>query len=184
MSDGLAALAQGVIQNNLIFMQGLGLYALTRWTKSLDTAVRAGLAVLATLFTASLALWMIESLIFESFSLNIPFVIVIALLSALFWEKLLAKVWRSSEEGTLVSSLMNSALVGVLLLMEPWGVEGSAVAGLGLAAGLGFAVGLVVMAGIRQRLELSPVPKPLRGVPILLISAGLVALALMGFRFS
>ncbi len=183
MSEGLGALAQGVIQNNLIFMQGLGLYALTRWTKSLDTAVRAGAAVLAALFTAAVALWMIESFIFESFSLNIPFVIVVALLSAMFWEKLLTNVWRPATEGTLAASLLNSVLVGSLLLMESWGAQGPATAGLGFAAGVGFALGLVVMAGIRQRLELSPVPKALRGVPILLISAGLVGMALMGFRF-
>jgi electron transport complex protein RnfA len=52
-----------------------------------------------------------------------------------------------------------------------------------LGAGLGFFLVLVVMASIRRRLELAPIPKPLRGLPIMLITTGLLAIALLGFRF-
>jgi len=183
MNDTLAALAHGLIEHNLLLMQGLGLYALTRWTTSVKASARAGAAVLGALFTASILFWAVEGLIFEGYAMNIPFLVALAFISALFWEKLLSRIWCPSEDRTLVSSLMNTALVGGLFLMEPWGIDGPALAGYGFTVGLGFALALVVMAGIRERLELAPVPRPLRGVPILLIAAGLTAMALMGFRF-
>ncbi|MDZ7333258.1 MAG: electron transport complex subunit RsxA, partial [candidate division KSB1 bacterium] len=51
----------------------------------------------------------------------------------------------------------------------------------GFSAGVGFMLALILMAGIRERLELAPVPAPLRGVPIAFIMAGLMAIAFLGF---
>lgn len=62
---------------------------------------------------------------------------------------------------------------------EPWGISYALV--LGLAAGAGFTIAIVIMAGLREELELADVPKPLRGAGITLIVAGILALAFMGF---
>ena len=50
-----------------------------------------------------------------------------------------------------------------------------------MAAGVGFTLALLIMAGIREELELAPIPEPFKGAPITLIIAGLLALAFMGF---
>ena len=78
---------------------------------------------------------------------------------------------------------VDSAVVGLLLLLGSGGVTGVQNVWMALDAGLSFFLVLVVMASIRRRLELAPIPKPLRGLPIMLITTGLLAIALMGFRF-
>jgi len=75
----------------------------------------------------------------------------------------------------------NCAILGLALLlsMREYSLIQSIIFGLG--AGAGFTLALFIMAGIREELELTDVPKPFRGVPISLITAGLLALAFMGF---
>ncbi|MFC2170921.1 Rnf-Nqr domain containing protein, partial [Calditrichota bacterium] len=51
----------------------------------------------------------------------------------------------------------------------------------GFAAGIGFTIALILMAGIREKLELADIPKPLQGIPIAFIMAGLMAIAFLGF---
>jgi electron transport complex protein RnfA len=75
----------------------------------------------------------------------------------------------------------NCAILGLALLlsMRHYSFIQSIVFGLG--AGAGFTLALLIMAGIREELELTDVPQPFRGAPITLITAGLLALAFMGF---
>lgn len=87
------------------------------------------------------------------------------------------------QESTLEDKVVDSALVGTLLLLGREGAVGVQNVWLGLGAGVGYLLVLMVMTTIRRRLELAPVPKALRGTPILLITAGLLAIALLGFRF-
>ena len=184
MSSGLEVLAEGVLNNNLILLQGLGLYVLTRYTTTVQTAAKAGVAMLATMITASVGAWAVIALTPSMYGLETPFFLLIALLSSLLWHRALATThWLPGFDGSLTASLLDSALVGVLLLMHQAGIAGPATVGYGFSAALGYGVVLLIMAGIRERLALSPIPKPLQGAPILLIAAGLFALGLMGFRF-
>jgi electron transport complex protein RnfA len=81
----------------------------------------------------------------------------------------------------LVLITTNCAILGLALLnvVKNYNLVESLV--FGLSAGIGFTLALVIMAGIRERLELADIPKPLRGFPITLILAGLLSIAFMGF---
>ncbi|NLY10643.1 MAG: hypothetical protein GX020_02975 [Firmicutes bacterium] len=184
MANGLDFLANGVVSNNLLLFQALGLFALTRYTRDSLTAVKAGLGILLSMVTATVVLWGVNQWIPASFGLELPVLLLIALCSSFLWQKILGgSKWVEGFDYSLTSGLLNTAIVGALLLSLNDGVAGSALVSYGFSAGLGLGLALVVLAGIRERLEMAPVPKALQGVPILLISAGLLAMALMGFRF-
>lgn len=183
MSNGLEIFSQGVISQNIILFQGLGIYALIRYTKDINTALRAAIAMLATMLTANTVLWAVESVLPISFGLHLPVLFLIALVSALLWQRVLGKQWFNEMGGFVPSGFINSGLVGVLLSLPSEEVVGAMGLVYGLSAAVGYGLVLVVMAGVRTRMNLAPIPKPLRGIPILLIAAGLLALGLMGFRF-
>ncbi len=182
MASGIDIFSQGVITHNVILFQGLGIYALLRYTKSLDVALKAAVVMLTTTLTACGVLWAIQPILPTNFSMILPITLLIAFASGLIWHQLLAKYLKSDDKLPLLPAFMNSALVGVLLTLPHQVPEGINLMGYGFAGAIGYGVVLLVMTGIRERLEVVNVPKPFRGAPILLISAALLALALMGYR--
>lgn len=177
MNNGLDIVAQAFITSNLLLIQGLGLYALTRYTKDLQSATRAGLRTLVAMGLGGILLWLFGALIPNSLPLQIGSYLLVALVAAV----LAPYVLGQKTQGT--PNLLDSALVGLLLLMGQEGLAGVQNLWFALAAGVAYLTSLVIMATLRERLELAPIPKALRGTPILLITAGLLAIALLGFRF-
>lgn len=177
MTNGLDILAQTIVSGNVVLVQGLGLYALTRYTKDVQTAAKAGLTTLIGLILGSLLLWLCGGFIPSQPAAQVGFYLVVGLMAAL-WAPVLLR-----QESTLEDKVVDSALVGTLLLLGREGAVGVQNVWLGLGAGVGYLLVLMVMTTIRRRLELAPVPKALRGTPILLLTAGLLAIALLGFRF-
>jgi Na+-translocating ferredoxin:NAD+ oxidoreductase RnfA subunit len=177
MSNGLEILAQTVVSGNLILIQGLGLYALTRYTKNVKEAVEAGISVVTSMLVGSVLLWLCGSIIPSSPVPQLGFYLLAALAAAVLAPRIL------KQDPSAEKMAVDSALVGLLLLLGRDGVTGVQNVWIALGAGVGYLLVLVVIATIRKRLELAPIPKPLQGLPILLITAGLLAAALMGFRF-
>ena len=177
MTDGLDILAQGIVTGNLALIQGLGLYAVTRYTKDTHTALRAGLNTFAGMLVGATLLWLLGGYVPTSPAPQVGSYLVIGLISALSAPFLTRRNVLSEEY------VVDSALIGMLLLLGRDGITGVVNVWVVAGAGLGYVLTLVVMATLRQRLELSPVPKALKGTPIILITAGLLAIALLGFRF-
>lgn len=177
MTSGLEIMAQTVIAGNLLLVQGLGLYGLLHHTKSMKDASLIGLSTLVSMLTGGILLWLLQGIHPVSISVTVGFYLIIGVVAAILGHLLTGR--RLSLE----ESLMNSALVGMLLLMGRDGVLGANNLWIPLGAGLGYAVALLVMTTLRRRLEHAPVPKALQGAPILLITAGMLAIALLGFRF-
>lgn len=177
MTNGLDILAQTIVTGNLVLIQGLGLYALTRHTKDVNSAARTGITTFAGMVVGAVMLWLLGSLVPSSPARQVGFYLVIGLISAMAAPRLVG------QQTCLEHQVLDSALIGMLLLMSQDGVTGVQNLWVALGGGLGYLVTLVVMATLRERLELAPIPKSLRGTPILLITAGLLAMALLGFRF-
>ena len=183
----LAITLGAILANNFIFSQFLGICPFLGVSKKVDTAVGMGVAVTFVMGLASAITWLVNTFILVPLSLGymqtVAFILVIASLVQ-FIEMFLQK-----SMPTLYTALgvylplitTNCAVLGVALLniQNNYNFIESVV--YGITGGLGFLLAIVLFASIRERLVFADYPKCWDGFPIALITAGLMALAFMGF---
>jgi len=176
-----------VLINNFILTQFLGLCPFIGVSRNMDSAVGMGFAVIFVMSIASIVTWAIYHLILIPLGLQflqtITFILVIATLVQLV-ELVIQRISPPLYKALgiyLPLITTNCAVLGIALIAvrNDYAALESFVAG--LSAGGGFLLAIVIMAGIREKLDTEWVPKPLRGVPIAFITAGLMALAFMAF---
>ena len=177
-----------ILTNNFIFNRFLGCCPFLGVSSKVETSVSMGLAVTFVMTIASLFCWLIYNLLLIPLNLTymstISFILVIAALVQ-FVEMFLKK-----SSPTLYSALgiylplitTNCAVLGVatLNMNNNYGLLQSVLNG--TFSALGFLLAIVLMAGVRERLESSKIPACMKGFPITLVSAGLMAVAFMGFQ--
>ncbi len=173
--------------NNIVFAQFLGICPFIGVSKKLDSAVGMGLAVTFVMAIATLATWAVQWLLLEPFNLGylqtIAFILIIAILVQML-EIVMKKISPSlyAALGVFLPLITtNCAVLGVAIIVAQKAMPLGQSIVYAVATALGFTLALVLMAGIREQLELVDVPRPMRGVPIALIVAGLLAMAFMGF---
>ena len=183
----LAITLGAILANNFIFSQFLGICPFLGVSKKVDTAVGMGVAVTFVMGLASAITWLVNTFILIPFDLGymqtVAFILVIAALVQ-FIEMFLQK-----SMPTLYTALgvylplitTNCAVLGVALLniQNSYNFIESVV--YGITGGLGFLLAIVLFASIRERLVFADYPKSFEGFPIALVTAGLMALAFMGF---
>ncbi|MBO6000336.1 MAG: electron transport complex protein RnfA [Spirochaetales bacterium] len=183
----IAILLTYVFINNFILVKFLGLCPFIGVSKNSESAVGMGLAVTFVTGTASVVCWCIYHGLLEPFGLQylqtIAFILVIAALVQLV-EMVLKKMSPSLYKALgifLPLITTNCAVLGIAIINidESYNLIESFAAG--IAAGIGFTMAIILMSNIREQLELKPVRKSFRGVPIAFISAGIMALAFMAF---
>ncbi len=176
-----------VLTNNFIFSRFLGCCPFLGVSNKVETSVSMGLAVTFVMAIASLFCYMIYNWLLVplgiTFMSTIAFILVIAALVQ-FVEMFLKK-----SSPTLYSALgiylplitTNCAVLGVATLNMNNGYNLLYSVLNGTFSALGFTLAIVLMAGVRERLESSHIPACMKGFPITLVSAGLMAVAFMGF---
>jgi len=179
--------------NNFVIVRFLGLCPYIGVSKKLDSALGMGMAVIFVMTMASTITWMIYNFILNpttsvfgldlTFLRTITFILSIAVLVQ-FVEMVIKKTVPTLYKALgiyLPLITTNCAVLGVSILNinENYNFLGAIVNG--FSAGIGFTLVLLLMAGIRQRLEFADVPKSLKGMPIAFIVAGCMALAFLGF---
>ena len=183
----IVILLSSVLVNNYVLSRFLGICPFLGVSKKLDQATGMGISVTAVMLIASAVTWPIQHLLLDPAGLGymqtIVFILVIAALVQMV-EIVLRKVSPALYRALgifLPLITTNCAVLGVAILMVQ--KEFSLVTGViySAATALGFALALVLFAGIRERLEMEDTPEGMRGVPIALITAGLLAMAFMGF---
>ena len=176
-----------ILANNFIFSQFLGCCPFLGVSKKVDTAVGMGVAVTFVMGLASAVCYVVNQFILVPLDLaymqTVAFILVIASLVQ-FIEMFLQK-----SMPTLYTALgvylplitTNCAVLGVVLLnvQNSYNFIESVV--YGITGGLGFLLAIVLFASIRERLVFAEYPKAFEGFPIALVTAGLIALAFMGF---
>jgi electron transport complex protein RnfA len=185
MTDFLLIVVAAATINNIVLERLLGLCPVLGQTPGMrsrvDNALRSGLATTCALtITAGLSHLLYQWLLLP---LGLVYLRIIALLalSALAVQGVNVLLGRRGAGQHLPLTTMNCAVLGVALLTTGTaGTLGGALA-LGLGAGLGFTVVVMLFASLRPRLEQSPVPAPLRGPPVALITVGMMSLAFLGF---
>ena len=176
-----------IFVNNIVLSQFLGICPFLGVSGKVSTSLGMGAAVTFVLAIASIAAYLIQYHILVPLHIEymqtIVFILVIAALVQMV-EIMLKKVSPALYQGLgifLPLITTNCAVLGVaILLVQKEYNLGEAVV-YAVAVAVGFTLALVLFAGLRERLELENVPKALRGVPIALITAGILAMAFMGF---
>ena len=183
----LAITLGAILANNFIFSQFLGICPFLGVSKKVDTAVGMGVAVTFVMGLASAITWLVNTFILIPFDLGymqtVAFILVIASLVQ-FIEMFLQKSMPSlyTALGVYLPLITtNCAVLGVALLniQNNYNFISSVV--YGITGGLGCLLAIVLFASIRERLVFADYPKSFEGFPIALVTAGLMALAFMGF---
>ena len=183
-----------IFVNNIVLSQFLGICPFLGVSKKVETAKGMGLAVTFVLVIATIVTYLLQIWVLNPFGLQylqtIVFILVIAALVQMV-EIVLKKLSPSLYQALgvfLPLITTNCCILGVAILVangtyNGQGLEPNLLTGIifALATALGFALALIVFAGLREQLSLVRVPGGMDGMPIALVTAGLLALAFMGF---
>ena len=182
----LAIALAAILVNNFVLSQFLGICPFMGVSKKVETALGMGMAVTFVMGVASAVNWPINELLNKlnlGFMQTVTFILVIASLVQ-FVEMFLQKSMPALYESLgvfLPLITTNCAVLGVVLLNVQNGYNFIESVVYGITGGLGFLLAIVLFASIRERLVFADYPKCWDGFPIALITAGLMALAFMGF---
>ena len=187
MKELLIILVSSAIVNNVVLSQFLGLCPFLGVSKKIETAAGMGGAVvfvitIASFITGAIYQFILHPAGFEYLQ-TIVFILVIAALVQ-FVEMFLKKTSPALYEALgvyLPLITTNCAVLGIALtnVQNGYNFIESVVAGFGTA--VGFTIAIVTMAGIRERIEFNDVPESFQGMPIVLLTAGLMSIAFFGF---
>lgn len=176
-----------VFVNNIVLSQFLGICPFLGVSKKVETATGMSAAVTFVLTIATIVTFLIQKFVLDRFGLGfmqtISFILVIAALVQMV-EIVLKKVSPSLYQALgvfLPLITTNCAILGVaiLVIQKEYDLVQSIV--FAVSTAIGFGLALVIFAGIREQLSMTHIPKALEGTPIALITAGLLAMAFMGF---
>lgn len=174
--------------NNIVLVQYLGACPFMGTSKSTDVALGMGGAVIFVIMMATAITWPLHHYVLVTFGIEylqtIVFILVIASLVQfveMFLKKVIPPLYKSL--GLFLPLITtNCAVLGVAIMVQR--NEYSFVWSMlyGLASGIGFLIALVIISSIRERLDIAPVPHVFRGVPIALITAGIMSLVFFAFQ--
>jgi electron transport complex protein RnfA len=176
-----------VLINNVVLAQFLGICPFLGVSNKVETALGMAGAVTFVIVLATMVTYLIQTYVLNKlgigFMQTITFILVIAALVQMV-EIILKKVSKSLYQALgifLPLITTNCAVLGVAILVIK--KDYNLIQGVvyGASAAIGFGLALVILAGIREQLELSDIPEGMKGVPVSLIIAGILAMAFMGF---
>jgi len=176
-----------ILINNFVLHYFLGICPFLGVSKKIDSALSMGLAVTFVMTITAVVSWVINHWILLPYELDylqiVSFILVIASLVQLvemFIRKISPPLYQAL--GIYLPLITTNCAIFFLALMAAlrnYGFVETVIFGFG--SGLGFTLAIILMAGIREQLELADVPEPLKGAGITLIVAGIMALAFFGF---
>ena len=182
-----AIIIGAIFVNNVVLAQFLGICPFLGVSSKVETSMGMGAAVTFVMALSSVVVWLIQTYILAplgiEFMQTIVFILVIAALVQMV-EIILKKVSPSLYQALgifLPLITTNCAVLGVAILMiqKEFTLLQSVV--YSAATAVGFALAMVLFAGIRERLEFEDVPAAMKGTPIALVTAALLAMAFLGF---
>ncbi|MBD5226598.1 MAG: electron transport complex subunit RsxA [Bacteroides sp.] len=183
----ISIIVTAIFINNIVLAQFLGICPFLGVSKKTSSALGMGAAVTFVITLATAVAWVLQHYVLNPLGLGflqtIVFILVIAFLVQLL-EIVLKKITPALYQALgvfLPLITTNCAVLGVaiLVIQKDFNILQAVVYGFSTA--LGFTLALWIFAGIREQLEITETPRGLRGVPLALISAGILAMAFLGF---
>ena len=188
MTTYLSIIITAIFVNNIVLSQFLGICPFIGVSRRLSSAVGMGAAVAFVMTLSTAVTWLLQYYLLDpleiGFMQTIVFILVIASLVQMLEMviKKIAPVLYQALGVFLPLITTNGAVLGVAILVIRGGMDLGQSIVYALSTAVGFTLALALFAGIRQQLELTEgVPRAMRGVPVALVCAGLLALAFMGF---
>lgn len=187
MANIFTILISTIFVNNYVFARFLGICPFLGVSNKMETATGMGIAVTFVTTLSSIITYLIQTYVLETFELQylqtIVFILVIASLVQ-FVEMAIKKISPALYEamGVFLPLITTNCMVlGVAILnIEEGYTLGTTIAN-AVGASLGFFLALILLAGLRERLQIADVPEALRGFPITLVATGLMSIAFLGF---
>lgn len=177
-----------ILVNNFVLVQFMGICPFLGVSKKVDTAIGMSLAVTFVMTVASAVTYLLQTYVLEVFGIEymqtVAFILVIAVLVQ-FVEMVLKKMMPALYNALgiyLPLITTNCAVLGVAILNITKEYDFIHSVTYGFSGGLSFMLAILLFAGVRERLETADIPKALKGFPIALITAGLIAMAFLGFQ--
>jgi Na+-translocating ferredoxin:NAD+ oxidoreductase subunit A len=177
-----------IFVENFVLQRFFGICPFLGVSRKMETAIGMSMAVVFVMTMATLVTWLVYTFVLVPFGLSylqiVAFILIIASLVQLV-EIVLRKISPTLYQGLgiflpLITTNCAVMAVALLAVRQEFSLLESVVFAIG--ASLGFSLALVIMAGIRERLELATMPDVLRGSAVTLITAGILSMAFMGFR--
>ena len=182
----MGILIAALLSQNFILVKFYGICPFMGVSKKIDTALGMGVAVTFVMALASAACWAINLLLVAlklEYMQTVAFILVIASLVQvveMFLKKFVPALYKAL--GVFLPLITtNCAVLGVVLINVQQGYDLLLSTVNGTAGGLGFTLAIVLFASVRERVDKADPPECFKGFPIALITAGLLALAFMGF---
>jgi electron transport complex protein RnfA len=176
-----------VFVNNIVLAQFLGICPFLGVSKKVETALGMSGAVAFVMTLSTIVTYLIQKYVLDAFGLGylqtLCFILIIAALVQMV-ETILKKVSPALYQALgvfLPLITTNCAILGVALMviMKDYTLLTSVV--FAVSSAIGFGLALIIFSGIREQLSLTRVPKGMQGIPIALVTAGILAMAFMGF---
>ena len=176
-----------VFVNNIVLAQFLGICPFLGVSKKVDTAIGMSAAVTFVLTIATIVTYLVQKYVLDAFELGylqtISFILIIAALVQMV-EIILKKVSPALYQalGVFLPLITTNCVilgVAILVIQKDYNLMQSIV--FAISTAIGYSMALIIFATIREQLALTRVPEELKGTPIALITAGLLAMAFMGF---
>ncbi len=183
----IAIIFSAILVNNIVFAQFLGICPFIGVSKNIDSACGMSMAVAFVMALATAVTWLLQHYVLVPLGLvylqTIAFILVIAILV-----QMLEIVMKKSAPGLYVALgvylpliTTNCAVLGTAIIAANKNFDFLYSIVYAVSTALGFGLAIVLFAAIRTQLELADVPRSMRGVPIALIVAGILAMSFMGF---
>ena len=183
----ISIIITAIFVNNIVFAQFLGICPFLGVSKRIGSAVGMGMAVTFVMALATVVTYILQYYVLVPFEVTflqtIVFILVIAALVQVL-EIIMKKITPALYQALgvyLPLITTNCAVLGVAIIVIQKKLDLMQSLTYSVATALGFTMALVIFAGIREQLNITKIPKAMRGVPIALICAGLLAMAFMGF---
>ncbi len=176
-----------VFVNNIVLAQFLGICPFLGVSKKVETAVGMSAAVAFVMTIATLTTYLVQKLVLDPLGLGfmqtISFILIIAALVQMV-EIILKKASPALYQALgvflpLITTNCTILGVAIMVIQKDYNLLSSVV--FAISSAIGFGLALIIFSGIREQLSLTHTPKAMQGVPIALITAGILAMAFMGF---
>ena len=176
-----------VFVNNIVLTQFLGICPFLGVSNKVDTALGMAAAVAFVMTVATLFTWLVQNYILEPLGLGfmqtISFILLIATLVQMV-EIILKKISPALYQALgvflpLITTNCTILGVAIMVIQKDYNLLTSIV--FSISTAIGFGLALIIFSGIREQLSLTKIPEGMKGIPISLITAGILAMAFMGF---